>query len=65
MRVRAWRAPRVAETTLPPPDGRDTVENVHASISASAVEVGEMRGEEMVATEDGVRVIGVMEMRQM
>ena len=49
----------MAETTLPPPDVSDTFEKVHPSISASAVEVMDISGDEMVATEDGVRVIWV------
>ena len=49
----------MAETTLPPPDVSDTLEKVHPSITASAVEVMEISGDEMVATEDGVRVTWV------
>ena len=57
--VRVRPAPSVAETTLPPPDVSDTLEKVHPSISASAVEVMEISGDEMVATDEGRRGIWV------
>ena len=49
----------MAETTLPPPDVSDTLEKVHPSISASALDVMVISGDEMVATEDGVSIIWV------
>ena len=57
MILRVWPAPNVAETTLPPPDVSDTFENVHPSISASASDVREISGDEMLATDVGVSVI--------
>ena len=49
----------MAETTLPPPEVSDTLENVHPFISASALDVMETSGDEMGATEDGVSIIWV------
>ena len=49
----------MAETTLPPPDVSERLEKVHPSIVASALDVMEMRGEDMVTGDDGVRMICV------
>ena len=49
----------MAETTLPPPDVSERLEKVHPSIVASASDVMEIRGEDMVVGEDGVSMIWV------